>query len=291
MMSDCGIRADGGSEWKIFGGVFHSNNRDIDTTPALPVQNILAVGTWFENSRNGIFRAQNSFSLQLLGCHLHTFSSNALMDFQGQAGNATIKSLMAGGGSSERVINTNPTYDYDFVGTGITTDRGYRFRIAGPAGLARIDNADFLVGPAADHPDATGDGTPYDIGEPGVMKDHDLSDCVDSQTGSFAAPVDGYYEFCVAVGLGSLTERHTTALLQLVVTGVSGQIYRVGALNPGTIKTSANEYQVTGAARIFMTKGDTCRPRITVFNSTRTVSVLAGGPRNEWTTRFQGRLA
>ncbi len=291
LMSECGIRAERGSEWKLFGGVFHNNNRDIDTSADQPVQNIMAIGTWFENSRSGIFRAQNSFSLQLIGCHLHTSSNTALLDFGGQAGHVTIKSWMAPDSRSHALINTNPTYDYDLVGTGITIDKGYKLRICGPGGLARIDNADFLVAPLQDFPQATGDGTAHDVGSRGVLKEHDLSDAVDAATGVFTAPAEGHYDFNVGVELGNLGSGHTTAVLQLVVAGTSPQTYRIAAMNPSAVRTAENEYQMTASARIFLTKGATCRPQIIVSNSVREITVLAGGRDNAWRTRFQGRLA
>ncbi len=290
-MSECGIRAEEGSEWKIFGGVFHNNGWDIDTSADRPVQNILAVGTWFENSRNGIFRAQNSFNLQLIGCHLHTVSHQALLDFGGRAGHASIKSWMAPDSRSHALINSNPTCDYDLVGTGITLDRGYKLRVCGPDGLVRIDNADFLVAPSRDVPNATGDGTAHDVGSLGVIKEHDLSNGIETATGVFTAPADGHYDFYLGVELGNLSIEHTTAVLQITVKGTAAQTYRVAALNPGAARTGANEYQMTGIARAFLARGDSCRPQVIVSNSTRTVSVLSGGRANAWRTRFQGRLA
>jgi hypothetical protein len=291
LMSDCGIRAEKGSEWKIFGGVFHNNNWDIDTAADLPVQNIMAVGAWFENSRSGIFRAQNSFNLQMIGCHLHTSSQRALLDFGGRAGHASLKSWMAPDSKSNALINTNPNYDYDLVGTGITLDKGYKLRVCGPDGLVRIDNADFLVAPLRDAPEATGDGTAHDVGGSGVVKDHDLSNAIDPATGVFTAPVDGHYEIYLAVELGNLGSGHTSARLQIVVAGHSAQTYGLATLNPAAARTAENEYQLTGVARVYLAKGDTCRPRLIVSNSTRTVAVLSGGPANAWRTRFQGRLA
>lgn len=280
-----------GSEIKTYGGVFHTNTRDIDVGASSAIQNVACFGTWFENCPNPLFRAQNSFNLQMIGCHLHNLSSSGLMDFGGQAGNATVKSWVAASTTNSTIIGTNPGYEYDLLGSGIVTDKGYRIRISATTALARIDNADFMCGPTGDAANATGDGTAFNMNAAAVTEDHDLSNAVNASTGVFTAPADGYYTITVHIQLTNVGAAHTDGILTLIVAGTSAQNWLLDRTNVGAVRTAGNESHLTGTARVFMTKNDTCYPQVTISGSTKTVTVASGGTANNWRTRFLGRLA
>ena len=155
----------------------------------------------------------------------------------------------------------------------------------------RVDNCAFASGPSGDVTNATGDGTAYAIGAGGVTNDYDLALAV-SATGVFTAPLHGYYEFTAQAALGALGAGHTEAQLTLACTG---QTYLLQNINAAAARTAAgvgigNELIMRGTVRVLMAAGDTAVPKITIYNSTKTVSVLSGVTGTNWRTRFEGRM-
>lgn len=278
-----------GSETKVYGGVFHNNVVDIDVGSTGVVQNVSCFGTWFENSATGIFKAHNSFSLMLEGCHLHTDITNvtSMMDFNAQAGHVAIKSWAAPGAGTYLIANTNPVYDYDFISSGLVTDKGYKLRIAG---LTRIDNAKFSAGVTTSTVNSTGDGTLFSLNATPVTVGTDLSPAVNAATGVFTAPADGYYRFNAKLELTGIAAGHTDAQLSLVVTGTSAQTYLLTRMNPGAQPVAGgSEVNIQGHLTVPMTKNDTAYLTILVSGSTKVVGVLSGVSGTNYRTLFQGQ--
>jgi hypothetical protein len=290
-MTLAGLNAPGsGAEAKCYGGVFHSNVIDILVGTSSPIQNIACFGTWFENSTGGVFDARNSFNLQLMGCHLHTFNPAYLINFRGQAGHAAIKSLAAGGSASYLVANTNAQYDYDLVGTGLTTDTGYKMKVVG---LASLDNAKFFVAPAGTTSGSTGDGTVFSLNGIPVNKRFDVASSVNGSTGVFIAPATGYYHFIGSLELTGVTAAHNDCLLYVQVSNSTSTTYSLmDRRNPGTqLIAGVNECHISGSCVVPMTAGDAACLAIQVGGSARTVGVLAADANTNWRSNFQGRLA
>jgi hypothetical protein len=274
-----------GSEWKFFGGVFHDNGTDFVTGAGTPIQNLYFSGTWFENSTSGVGVFNNSFNLQMIGCHLHTNYAICMLNMNGNAGHVTIASEAPASSASTAIINPNSGYVYDLLGTGIVDSAGYMLRA--PLGaLICADNADFLCGLTSNASSVTGDGTIYALNAAAVTEDHDFSNAVNAATGVFMAPVTGIYEFTVTLTLSGLTSSHTNAQAFLVTTV---QSYQLANLNPFNVFGSGG--MLTATLRAFMNKNDTAYPNIQVSGGTKVVSVLSGATATSWRTSFGGRLA
>jgi hypothetical protein len=280
-----------GSEAKVYGGIFHNNAWDIiaDNGATTGCQNVTAIGTWFENSTSGIYLTNASHSLHMIGCHLHTFSGTCMFNFNNQAGAAVIKCWAAAGASSYGLINTNPAYDYDVLGSGIAIDAGYSIRATQAGGAIRADNSAFFVGLASSTANnVTGDGTQYSFNTTGVNVFYNLGSNVNTSTGVFTAPYDGYYLFTVQVEFTNVTSSHNDAQLLL---NVGGNLYTMDRRNPGTqLEAGSTQAHIAGTVQVQVLKGTACYPVVSVNGSTKTVGILSSNLGTNWRTSFSGRM-
>ena len=294
-MSVAGVHLKGqGSEIKLVGGIFHGNAWDIiaDIGATGPIQNVTSLGTWFENSTDGIFEAVGSFSLHMFGCALHTSSSTSMFNFNNQAGQAVIEGWTQSGSGSYSVINTNPDYDYDFTGTGLIPENGYQLRITQGLGLANIDNAKFMITLTNTSSDVTGNGTVAAVMAGGSTTIYDLGTNVDAATGVFTAPASGYYRFTAKVALTGVTTAHDDAQLLLAIAGTDAYTYQMARTNPGAqLVAGTSESDIGAEITVPMAAGDTATLQIEVGGSTQVVGVYFGTPATYFRTFFQGQMA
>lgn len=288
----CGINMSTGAMVFASMTVFTGNAWDIlGVTHQMYSSNL----NWYENSSQGIYKPTTSHIASFVGDLLHTSNVTRLIDWNSAAGNASIIACTVGTTTaSSAVKNHNVSYEYSYIGSGVTPDNDYRLRLpysgVGQNGLVRIDQADFMCGLASDATNATGDGTTFNLNASAVTEDHDLNSALAASTGIFTAPAAGFYEFFPQVSLGNLGAAHTDAILSLVVTGTA-QTYTIARCNPGAIRNSSNEVVFGAPIRVGMAKNDTAYMAIYVSGSTKTVTVQSGASGSNWRTRFQGRLA
>jgi hypothetical protein len=82
-LSGAACRGLQGSAWSMSQCVFSANGWDFDGTN---VQHVDCSGCWFEESRQGIYRATGAHSVSFVGCYLHTHNTDHMMDFGAAAG-------------------------------------------------------------------------------------------------------------------------------------------------------------------------------------------------------------
>ena len=117
---------------------------------------------------------------------------------------------------------------------------------------------------------ATGDGTAYTIGSSKALtKVFDQnSNC--TTAGVFTAPITGKYRFNVGMIVGSLTASYTLAILNLITTAQTIELFSV---NAGACRDVNNNLIISGSAFVPMTVGDTATFTITVSGSTKSIGV------------------
>lgn len=267
--------------------IFSTNAQDLSFNG---IQQYTDFGSWFENSTNGILKPIGAHSTAFFGSLLHTSSASVLIDWNNQAGpGSLVGCFVPGTTGSFAVKNHNATYDYNYHGTDVVPDFGYKQRVQQSGGLVRVDNAGFLVALTSSQTNVTGDGTAAPLNASPVTKSFDLASAVGASTGIFTAPATGYYEFDLRIGLSSLGAGHNDVTMQLVVAGTSAQSYECGfRCHPGAVRNTANDIFVEGRVTAPMTAGDTAYMSIAVGGSTKTVGILAAG---QLGTRFQGKMA
>lgn len=103
-------------------------------------------------------------------------------------------------------------------------------------------------------------------------------------TSTFTAPVTGAYDLKTALSLGDLAAVNTDALLQIVTSNRTYEIY----YNPGAAEASGAYGQGSGAVAALadMDAGDTAVIKITVQQGTQIIDTSVGG----FQTRFSGYL-
>lgn len=280
--TDCGIRAEPGSSFSDYGGVFSQNNRDFDGDTITSAD---FTGTWFEDSTLGIYRAATAHTASFVGCNLHTQSATALMDMGNAAGNWVIKgSRITDGSASTLIENINDTYEYEVSTSGATTETGYRIRTQG---VTRGLQCAFAAGITADDDDATGDGTTRHLNAVAWTEVFDRSSSFNAATGTFTAPVDGEYHFDIRVNMHDLADTHTDGRVYLLVNGVQHLLCRY---NIGAIRDAANEVVIGGSDTVFLSAGQTVYPQVYVNGGAKVVDIGSGADGNLWRTRFQGRM-
>lgn len=141
-----------------------------------------------------------------------------------------------------------------------------------PSFMATLTNATSNV---------TGDNTVYTV----IFNSEafDQAANYDNTTGVFTAPVTGKYLFAASVTCTAIGAGHTQAQIFLVTTANS---FLGTANSAAAVRNSGNiaSYQVSAIAN--MTAGDTASITITVFNSTKTISISNSGAN----TYFSGQL-
>ena len=108
--TECGVYAGTGSDtsssaWTFSNCVFSANTRDFD---GVHISQASFAGCWFENSKQGIYRAALAHSTSFTGCYLHTFDAAAMMDFGSAAGYHFFGgNFLPSDTESTKVINVN----------------------------------------------------------------------------------------------------------------------------------------------------------------------------------------
>jgi hypothetical protein len=274
-----------GSAWSFVGCVFSQSGAYDFNGTTIQVANF--TGCWFEDSVTGIYLATTSHTCNFDGCFLQTKSANTtqLMNMGNAAGNFAVKGCFVPVTSGSTLIkNVNGSYEYDVLTSNVTIAPGYRYRAQG---FVRADNGAFAAGVASDQTNATGDGTVVSLNATAFTEEYDAGLGFDAATGIFTAPLFGYYQFTGALALGNVASGHTSAYLQLVTTS---DVYTLGAINPGAVKTNDNYVFLQGSITVFLSATDTAYLRVVVSGSTKTVSILSGSTLVDWRTRFEGRM-
>lgn len=128
----------------------------------------------------------------------------------------------------------------------------------------------------------TGDNTAYTILFD--TKRFDQNTNYTTGTGTFTAPVTGIYYLCAICQLQNIGAGHNSALLSIIKGGGS---FSNTTINPTAIKDVNNTATLMTSAVVTMNASDTITVQVTVFSSTKTITV-AGASNDE--TAFYGYL-
>ena len=276
-----------GSEWSFTQCLFSaSENRDIE--PDGLAQKISAVNCWFENSVNCIFGPSavgviGVSTLNFTGCFLHTDSAAAIIDLNNLDMNFSAKGcLKSAASASAQVINVSAATEYDIATSNLTIDTGFRIRC--PSAPIQGNQGNFGATLTADIANATGDGTVVNLSASAFTEAFDRLSYFGAATGVFTAGLPGHYQFNVQVALAALGAGHTEATVHLVTTT---QTYLVAQCNAAAMRgATSNALVLSGSITAGMVATDTAHIRVTVSNSTKTVTV--SGSNSVFATRFDG---
>lgn len=131
---------------------------------------------------------------------------------------------------------------------------------------------------------ATGDGTAVTIIAGTEIFDQNGN--YNNSTGTFTAPVTGRYLFSCGCQNGSIGAAHTSVVHQFVTSNRTVETIRMSA---AAIKDSNSVISLTGSVIVDMDAADIMNYIVTVFNSTKTVSILGTGGVN-MNTYITGKL-
>jgi hypothetical protein len=117
-LSGAACRGLHGSAWSISQCIFSANGWDFDGTN---IQHVDCSGCWFEESKQGIYRAVTAHSASFVGCFLHTRNADRMMDFGGAAGYHFIGGhFIPVGTKSVQIINVNLTATGAILGQAVS---------------------------------------------------------------------------------------------------------------------------------------------------------------------------
>lgn len=129
-MSDAACHAASGSAWTFAQCIFSQNGWDFDGSG---IQHTDFSGCWFEDSRNGIYRASRAHAASFVGCYLHTASREHMMDFGDAAGYHFIGGhFVPASTKSLDVVNVNP------AAIGAVSGQPLRLKYAGNGASASL---------------------------------------------------------------------------------------------------------------------------------------------------------
>ncbi|MFO1187816.1 MAG: DUF2793 domain-containing protein [Alphaproteobacteria bacterium] len=152
------------------------------------------------------------------------------------------------------------------------------------AGITRPLQPAFFAYLSAGQSNKTGDGTAYDVPFDSELFDRGSNHDAATTKGVFTAPVTGLYLFGATCRLSSLGAGHTQWEMNFVTTG---NTFVPLSYDPHNIIAGGILF-FSSSVLVPMTAGDTCKLRITVYNSTKTVAVDGGAAGNK--TKFWGFL-
>lgn len=117
-LSGAACRGLHGSAWSISQCIFSANGWDFDGSN---IQHLDCSGCWFEESKQGIYRAAVAHSASFVGCYLHTRNADHMMDFGGAAGYHFIGGqFIPVGTRSSQIVNVNATATGAVLGQAIS---------------------------------------------------------------------------------------------------------------------------------------------------------------------------
>lgn len=172
--------------------------------------------------------------------------------------------------SQGTALGTNDTF--------IMTTAGVRTMPLQPSFLGVLQSNDL---------NATGDSTSYTLGGTTALSEAFDQGSNFTTAGVFTAPVDGIYYFCAQFKLGNIGAAHTLVTMNI---STSARVFPIGNMNPGAMRSGApfpNLLNVGGSAIVRLTAGQTASANITVYSSTKTVTVHGDANGN---TYFCGTL-
>jgi len=94
----------------------------------------------------------------------------------------------------------------------------------------------------------------------------------DSTTGIYTAPTTGAYLFTYSIAVDNLSGANTemNAYISLSSAITAGGRYLI---NPGSVRTSTNQYFISGSGIVYMNAGDTARPGVQVSGGAKTITI------------------
>jgi len=166
--------------------------------------------------------------------------------------------------ASNGILTWNGTQFVNYSGTLIDSSGRYT-NTNQPAFYAYLNTTESNI---------TGDGTLYTFGNAVDLTElYDIGNNFDVTTGTFTAPVTGYYLIIGQMKFTGLTSSHTSANMLFTMTSYT---YRSNTMNPWNVyNTTQAILAITMTHIAKMTAGDTLQYQANVFNGTKVVDILS----------------
>lgn len=202
-----------------------------------------------------------------------TFSGGTTgLSFGGSGTTETLSgTLIVGNGGTNATSFTQSNGIVTYNGTSLVNYAGPQINSSGQ--MTNTSQPAFLAYLNSSQSNVTGDATNYTV--PFNTKLYDNGSNFNTSTFTFTAPVTGVYCFNTVIYIEGLAVANTIVGLYFINPVTNGLIL---AENPGAVRDANSNLCINGSLHLKLSATQTVSVQVTVYNSTKTITILGGTP-------------